>query len=1098
MQGITTKTLNMSKVAIFAALMFAFFGTPTNTNAQPYLYPSGVNNIPKIPVLSLTGDMSDYVEEWYPDAEILVPPNTNGKKIIYVPVFIQNEWEQKNTFVNPDIDEFDADPITNFEFSLLYHTGALKPIGLTTDHPELFTITEKPMTDELCDAKDWHLSYSMEETDEYKSLVQTPSQIDERYGKRLRISGVSPNKPLPVHSDFRILLYVMFEMVPNYKAGFEPGAQESALIIHNDEIRYNDFDVTDESPFLEYSDYLTSIGSDINNFYVTANWPKVKNTFDNTDPNQPQPFTPGIGGIENWSLNNSSGFPDPIMPGMIYVKIMPLLVPQFRFSVEGRPVPQVLPTGQMQLFGESLVYEYTLVDPITDIACTTNPSNELPTREIILENTVSGTRIENVVIETSAEWLEVETNRQKGLDFVPDRTRFDVIDYVDNGTLSDQAVTVLKESPKGDGGKIILDVTCDPSKLPTDPEFEGVYEAYITVKSDNALNNPCRLKVTFIYYRAPQEGQGVAGTDCGVNLVVENSNSPVESASLVFGTADRATDGIDPLFGEEAYGTGITGFGARFYLKDRFDQDIITPNPAPNGLSDLAPNDENRAYDSRDIRSIDANTESIIYHVKFNENGDNNYPITVSWNIKDFIDGAQYFIRDVINGTSESRLFPSVNMRTANDPINDNSNDIRTFTITDQRVNEFVIEYTLSDVVDYVDANGDPIIKEGWNFLSLPVKPVNTAWNNIYPNAINEPIYFVPNTYLSEEDLRVGRGYFIKYSNQVDTRFAGSSISEISRDLQDSTRVYPGENGNGGWNTIGALSVPACIEGISFDAFGTEEPDPDYTRKFGVWRYNTRAGYEEVSELLPGLGYFIKVNENGYYKLETSNCKSTPAEVAARDNIYSNSELIRVNDASDNSGKVYISRDGNVNAKSFEMPPKPPVQVFDARFNTNTKLVNTDESILNLQGVTYPVSLEINYAAANYEFTDALTGRVLGTIKKGENKTIEIEQTATNSIKINYDIPEFTGHVNVYPNPVDDFMAVDYKTNNEGNVNISLYSMVGLKVADLFNGYQSAGTHNLSVDGGVFNLNQLAEGRYILKITTVDGDITAMVNVLRK
>lgn len=1131
MKGIATIKNKIGKVSILAALIFAAIGLPMESFGQlpgENRYYPGIVDQPKVPVLSLSGSNSGYDEDWYPDGVIYTPPSMNGKKYIYVPVFIKNEWERKDLFTDPALLEFDADPIESFEFSILYLSEALKPVGIETEHPEVFTVLEKPGTENPCDAKDWHISYSFEETDLYKTYIEENiDQFDRRNGRRLRISGVTGGQPLPTHSTYRILLYVKFEVVVNYDTGAPAEAKESVLIIHNDEIKYNDVDVTDAPPFIQYKDYLESNTNFLYaDFYNEDTWPTrentnreneefVKDTWWNVvkpdeSPNPTDEVRSGqinnayLAGMSNFDENDRNSITDPILPGMMYVKILEggTNTPTLGFGVEGASGNEVIETvtANVPFIGDVPV-EYELVDPITDIACETNQSPELPKREVELLTFPNGRRVENVIIETSAPWLQVETNSSKGLDFIPNRTNYDIIDYIDNGTLDPRPGNETPEGdfPQGEPGKIVVDVTCDPDLLPEDPEFEGEYIGYVTLSGDNFINSPVRLKVKFRYFRAPREGRGVPGSDCGVRLTVENSNNPVEAANLIFGTADRASDEINPLFGEKDADGPLSGFGARFYLKDRFNNDIFDdPDYAPYGLTDIAPNALEPAYDSRDIRNVDDTTESIIYHVKFNENGDANYPITVSWDTRDFLEGAQYFIRDVItDGTP--RLFPSVNMRTANNP-SDQPPYIRTFTINDQRINEFIIEYTLSDVIEYVDEDGNPIIQEGWNFLSLPVKPVNNRWTNIYRNAINEPIYFIPNTYLSEENLRVGRGYFIKYSTVIDTRFAGSSITEISRDLQDSTRLYPGEAGEGGWNTIGALSVPTCIEGISFEPLeGLQvQPDPEYTRKFGVWRYNTRRGYEEVSELLPGLGYFIKVNENGYYRLENANCKTKPTDVAQRESIYSNSELIRIKDSKDHNGEIYISRDKNIDITNYEMPPKPPVQVFDARFNTNTKLVNTDESILNLQGVEYPLNLEVEYASANYTFTDALTGRILGSVKRGESKTIEINSTATNSIKINSDIPEFNGDVSVYPNPVSDFMSIEYNNSIEGNVNISLYNVVGLKVADLFNGTVSEGTQNLKVDQSVFDLNTLAEGRYILQITTMDGNLTAMVNIVRR
>ncbi|HEX7356549.1 MAG TPA: T9SS type A sorting domain-containing protein [Ignavibacteriaceae bacterium] len=66
-----------------------------------------------------------------------------------------------------------------------------------------------------------------------------------------------------------------------------------------------------------------------------------------------------------------------------------------------------------------------------------------------------------------------------------------------------------------------------------------------------------------------------------------------------------------------------------------------------------------------------------------------------------------------------------------------------------------------------------------------------------------------------------------------------------------------------------------------------------------------------------------------------------------------------------------------------------------------------------------------------------------------------------------------------YPNPFNPSTKINYGLKKSGNVEITVYNVLGNKVATLVNGYKSAGMH--SVD---FNAANLASGIYFYKIVT--------------
>ncbi len=117
----------------------------------------------------------------------------------------------------------------------------------------------------------------------------------------------------------------------------------------------------------------------------------------------------------------------------------------------------------------------------------------------------------------------------------------------------------------------------------------------------------------------------------------------------------------------------------------------------------------------------------------------------LEWDTEDFPPNAQLYLRDALNGIKFN-----INMREAT-----NIGGTRySYTLNDPMDTTFVIEYTLPKVIQYVDVQGNPIIKRGWNLLSIPVKPLDLNYLKIYPNAVNIPYFFSQNQYQQSEEYK--------------------------------------------------------------------------------------------------------------------------------------------------------------------------------------------------------------------------------------------------------------------------------------------------------------------------------------------------------
>jgi hypothetical protein len=810
------KELQSFKAVMGLLLLVTFLVVNVNTAEAQFAKP-------RAPKLSLTGSDTKYDQFLYPDGRIWLPPNEGEPREFLLPVFIQHQQWYSYYYDNPALVKYVVKPIESFEFSIFYNETAIRAIDIVTAVPE--ELSNQFMDDPL--AKNFHFSVDDHEDNYYWNYLNpTHPSIDKENGRRINIVGTS-NMPLTVSNprseQFELLLFVKFKVLYDNAPGQATEFNKTSPIYFDDRaVYFNEVNFVTEPAWKNMYEYdldlyqIDYAGPSEILAGITNNKPSMQNLY------QKEPYQPGT----IW-LNFSDKSPE--------------------FDISSTQDEVIKDPNDEGL--------YHFSKPITIDSNSIQP--EYGSRIIQLLNKTSLSRLNYINVESDADWLQFRTVTIGEESKVPPQIRnFTTkgsINFIDNGIIG------VIPDPEGEvagktDGDVFLEIKCDPDFLNiTSGEATGIYTGHVTFKSEYAGISPVRLAIKFIYIKNPFEpaftkGEGYPG---GIFLDMYNGT---QFQRLVFGTGTRASDGVDSLYGEFAYTTSMptNSFAARFFpVNDDIKQAV------PFGFGDFASNEASRRSNSRDIRSYYDTLNSITYKVRYNR-VDENLPVIIEWDVRAFPAGSQLFIRDTLNGS----LFGAVNMRTAT-VIDDFR---RSFTIVDPRITSFIIEYTLPRVINYVDNNGRPIIRKGWNLLSLPVRPVNNTWDVFYPNAINIPWMYKQADYQEEEYLRPGIGYFVKYGDYVDVKFAGSYIGEISNDNVpiDPVRVYPGDRQDpdsefyGGWNAIGGLSVPVNADDINFTNFQTERPDRSYTRNYGVWGYDTDNGYKKVSQLMPGLGYWIK------------------------------------------------------------------------------------------------------------------------------------------------------------------------------------------------------------------------------------------------
>lgn len=335
-----------------------------------------------------------------------------------------------------------------------------------------------------------------------------------------------------------------------------------------------------------------------------------------------------------------------------------------------------------------------------------------------------------------------------------------------------------------------------------------------------------------------------------------------------------------------------------------------------------------------------------------------------------------------------------------------------------------------------------------WNILSVPLFTNDMRKTTLFPDAISSA-YAYSDGYYTEDTLKLGRGYWIKFADSGSVNISGYKATNYSINL------------NAGWNLFGTFDF-----NIQANDVLTNPPDIIASSFF---KYDK--GYKIANVLETGKGYWVKFSQPGTLIFPTSVMKSS----TDFNNNIDESVSIKIADNSGNSSELFLVQ--NQSTKSFELPPKPPKGIFDARFENDriAELFNEEFKTVIINSATYPV--EITFKGFNGEIKDCINGEMINQqLKAGEKLVIKDKNITAFKIRPISIVYDFALYQN-YPNPFNPITTIKFSIPENLNVHISVYDVLGRKVKDLVNELIESGIHTISFDG-----SELASGIYFYKI----------------
>ncbi len=362
-------------------------------------------------------------------------------------------------------------------------------------------------------------------------------------------------------------------------------------------------------------------------------------------------------------------------------------------------------------------------------------------------------------------------------------------------------------------------------------------------------------------------------------------------------------------------------------------------------------------------------------------------------------------------------------------------------------------------------------VSGSWNMISLPMRNVDDASvHALFPGATTSAFSY-SGSYTPRFTMDHAIGYWLKFGGPLSTNIVGSPA------------VIDTFNLGAKWNMVGSVKMPVPIVNVV-----SNPPGNIVSNYFGY-----DGAYHTADTLKPGKAYWVKVAAAGQLYVDGFSNTSAP-KFGAINNLLANLDRLTITDAQGKMQELYFGEDraNKIVPDKYELPPLPPPGGFDARFSSGRMVEITSggsQIPISVQGGTYPLVVSV-------KGTQSFTGLQLLEMKDGNivgRHSIGLDGSATVSSSEFDRLVLSVGGVNIlpkafalnqnFPNPFNPTTHFDIEVPQESQIEVSIYNVLGQKVATLLHGIASAGYHTLEWNAVNDNGTPATSGIYFVRMT---------------
>jgi len=391
---------------------------------------------------------------------------------------------------------------------------------------------------------------------------------------------------------------------------------------------------------------------------------------------------------------------------------------------------------------------------------------------------------------------------------------------------------------------------------------------------------------------------------------------------------------------------------------------------------------------------------------------------------------------------------------------------------------------TTPTVSDTSNGNGKPnpafywYHPDGWQLVSLPIMVSDPAVFSIYgPDLADGRVYaFDPDAgYEAVGNMSFGRGYWAHFSTDNVRNLNG--IERTIFEYNDLPGM--GQSMANGWNLIGGITYEVQRTSI-------EESPPGAI----VSLFEFDQGYKSATSLRPGMGYWIKLKSNATLKAVRSlpgspDTLGLTAGASLYDRLLLSLPRTRSWSVTDAEGAnaILFATDADLRDIPYEdiaeLPPLPPAGGFDARLAGNRVFTLDDsEMLMNIQG-KFPITVKTDADATSQvqyrverrdrSLQGLIDGRTGGSVviygpDEGTKHACLVIRKITSDARTS---PTASTLGTIYPNPLRldahrGNATISFAIDEPGLVELSVYDVLGRRVASITRGEYVTGVHAVS------------------------------------